>query len=234
MPPTVEKAKQEPCPTCGTIPDSSRGFWKGGELQSGGISAAESKLEVNGAPFYDDNTSYRHSCVKRCLKCGTYFLWEFDYEYLVNGTEDEITLTRLSNVEAEKRVKEVFDTIKTAENSFRAKIPTHLDALKKSSDAKAVYAAADFLSSGQSKGFDVSFAIPCLAHALAKHLHQKSGYCPGNTMLVVLYGYASNNKDHSKELLQLIESEEISTEGLEVRDLINYVKQQIEKNQKQF
>ena len=32
----------------------------------------------------------------QCPRCGTYYLYRTDYEYLVNGSEDEEFLTRLS------------------------------------------------------------------------------------------------------------------------------------------
>lgn len=44
----------------------------------------------------------RKSILKQCQECGTYYLYETDYEYLVNGTEDEEFLTRLSDEEAKK------------------------------------------------------------------------------------------------------------------------------------
>lgn len=36
----------------------------------------------------------------QCPLCGGFYLYETDYEYLVNGSEDEQTLTRLSVGEA--------------------------------------------------------------------------------------------------------------------------------------
>ena len=38
--------------------------------------------------------------LEQCPECGTYYLYETDYEYLVNGTEDEEFLTRLTEAEA--------------------------------------------------------------------------------------------------------------------------------------
>ncbi len=49
-------------------------------------------------------TGSRELKVMRCPGCGAWFLYETDYEYLVNGSEDEQTLTRLSSEEAEKRL----------------------------------------------------------------------------------------------------------------------------------
>lgn len=41
--------------------------------------------------------SARQKLLQRCPACGTYYLYETDYEYLVNGSEDEQTLTRLTD-----------------------------------------------------------------------------------------------------------------------------------------
>ena len=38
--------------------------------------------------------------LKQCPECGTYYLYRTDYEYLVNGSEDEEVLTRLKPEEA--------------------------------------------------------------------------------------------------------------------------------------
>lgn len=43
--------------------------------------------------------------LKRCPQCGTYYLYRTDYEYLVNGTEDEEFLTRLTDEQAAEYLK---------------------------------------------------------------------------------------------------------------------------------
>lgn len=42
--------------------------------------------------------------VKRCPICGTCYSYDFSYEYLVNGSEDEALLTRLTPEEAAARL----------------------------------------------------------------------------------------------------------------------------------
>jgi hypothetical protein len=44
--------------------------------------------------------SDRRREVRRCPACGTCYLFETDFEYLVGGSEDEQQLTRLSDAEA--------------------------------------------------------------------------------------------------------------------------------------
>jgi len=45
-------------------------------------------------------SSSRAKILKQCPFCSTYYLYETDYEFLINGTEDEQTLTRLTHSEA--------------------------------------------------------------------------------------------------------------------------------------
>ena len=54
-----------------------------------------------------DSTSYRHWCLKRCPQCNTYYHWDFTYDYYVNGTEDEITFTRLEDKDVQMWMEKV-------------------------------------------------------------------------------------------------------------------------------
>ncbi|MBL8058202.1 MAG: hypothetical protein JNK29_15965 [Anaerolineales bacterium] len=38
--------------------------------------------------------------LQRCPQCGTYYLYRTDYEFLVNGSEDEEFLSRLTDAQA--------------------------------------------------------------------------------------------------------------------------------------
>jgi hypothetical protein len=44
--------------------------------------------------------SNRKLQLQRCPQCETYYLYRTDYEFLVNGSEDEEELTRLTDEEA--------------------------------------------------------------------------------------------------------------------------------------
>ena len=44
--------------------------------------------------------SSRKLQLRRCPQCDTYYLYQTDYEFLVNGSEDEETLTRLTEEQA--------------------------------------------------------------------------------------------------------------------------------------
>ncbi len=50
--------------------------------------------------------SSRKLQLQQCPKCSTYYRYRTDYEYLVNGSEDEEYLTRLSDEEAAEYLKQ--------------------------------------------------------------------------------------------------------------------------------
>ena len=50
--------------------------------------------------------SSRKLQLQQCLECGTYYLYRTDYEFLVNGSEDEEYLTRLSEEEVAEYLKQ--------------------------------------------------------------------------------------------------------------------------------
>lgn len=59
------------------------------------VAVRERYLTIVGAPHFTDRSD-RGRCVKRCPLCGTHYLWESSYEYLVNGaSESEESLSRL-------------------------------------------------------------------------------------------------------------------------------------------
>ena len=45
-------------------------------------------------------TGGRGEELRRCASCGAWFRWQLTYEFYVNGSEEEETLTRLSEEEA--------------------------------------------------------------------------------------------------------------------------------------
>ena len=53
---TEKKTDYKKCSICRNIPDRSEGYWKGGDLISSDLPKAGNKLEVVGAPFYNDTT----------------------------------------------------------------------------------------------------------------------------------------------------------------------------------
>ena len=99
MPPTLENEKpHSACAICSELSEQEHAYQKyGWEQDDTYLPAAASKLEV--ARDFRPNDS-RKLQLKRCPECGTYYLYQTDYEYLVNGSEDEEVLTRLSEEQA--------------------------------------------------------------------------------------------------------------------------------------
>ena len=100
------------CKICNPISHDSDGFWVGGEFRGGDLHTNTALLEIVGAPHFNDSTSYRHWCLKKCSKCKSHYLWECNYEFLVPASEDEIWLTRLSEIEKERWLEVVEEYIK--------------------------------------------------------------------------------------------------------------------------
>lgn len=87
-----------PCSICSTLADEEAAYQKyGWEEQNTQLPAAAGKLNVvKDFRPYDS----RALQLKQCPECDTYYLYRTDYEYLVNGSEDEKYLTRLTTQQA--------------------------------------------------------------------------------------------------------------------------------------
>src|SRR5262245_46978905 len=89
---------QEHCGICSYLADQEMAFQKHGhEADNSYLPAAAGGLIVvkDFKPY-----SSRQLQLKRCPECGTYYLYQTDYEFLVNGSEDEESLTRLTEEQA--------------------------------------------------------------------------------------------------------------------------------------
>ena len=90
----------ENCSICSTLKDKEYAFQKYG-WDEDNTSLPESAYKLQMIADFNPNSS-RAKCLKQCPECKTYYLYESDYEYLVNGTEDEQTLRRLTDEEAKE------------------------------------------------------------------------------------------------------------------------------------
>lgn len=84
------------CGLCSRLPDTDYAFSKYG-WPDHDVSMSPDSIHLTdvdkGKPGYDD----RHHLLQ-CPECGTYYKYDYTYEYLVNGSEDEETITRLTPV----------------------------------------------------------------------------------------------------------------------------------------
>ena len=91
-------APHKQCKTCSSLKDQENAYQKyGWEQDSTYLPAAARQLLV-----IVDLRPYgsRKLQLQQCPECGTYYLYTTDYEYLVNGSEDEENLTRLTEEQA--------------------------------------------------------------------------------------------------------------------------------------
>jgi len=95
-----ENKRWEACETCKHLKDWSRGEQKGGRPEWDTSLPAEANQLVLVRDLKPD--SARLHQLLRCARCGTYYLYWTEYEFLVGGSEDTQTLERLSDEAAEK------------------------------------------------------------------------------------------------------------------------------------
>lgn len=199
------------CTICETIPDKSYAFWKGGDLQSSTLPDSEAKLEIIGAPIYDASTSHSHSIIKRCPACGTCYKWDFEYEYLVNGSEDEINLTRLSQKNGEEEVKKVIQDVRMQNAQLRAEGVAKALRLDENPGDKEFKDVADFFRYNQLvKGFDISYVIKYLVNVLVNHTHLNKN-CVGNILYYILLDHAEKKEKNNEKILNLLLSDKLTT-----------------------
>jgi len=88
------------CRICSNLSDYENAYQKfGWEENNTYLPAAASQLNTiqNLHPF-----DSRELQLQQCPECGTYYLYKYDYEFLVNGSEDEECLIRLTFSQAVK------------------------------------------------------------------------------------------------------------------------------------
>ncbi|MHB1355567.1 MAG: hypothetical protein ACYCZF_06290 [Anaerolineae bacterium] len=82
------------CSICAQLAEEEYAYQKyGSDIDNSSLPAAADSLIL-----IKDFSPYgsRRLQLERCPECGTHYLYRTDYEYLVNGSEDEQFLTRLS------------------------------------------------------------------------------------------------------------------------------------------
>ena len=96
-------ASHQPCGICSSLKDEEYALQKyGAEERDTHLPAAAGFLIV--LRDFAPNSS-RKLQIRQCPGCGTYYRYKTDYEYLVNGSEDEEFLTRLTQKQAEDYLK---------------------------------------------------------------------------------------------------------------------------------
>jgi hypothetical protein len=87
-----------PCRICSNLAEHESAFQKYGHPDDDTFLPAA----ANDLIIVKDFTPYgsRKLQLRQCPQCGTYYQYKTDYEFLVNGSEDEEYLTRLTEEQA--------------------------------------------------------------------------------------------------------------------------------------
>src|SRR3954451_781823 len=89
---------QDQCHICASLAEYESAFQKYGHAADNTFlpAASQDLIVVRDFKPYDS----RKLQLWRCPHCGTYYCYQTDYEFLVNGSEDEEYLTRLTEDQA--------------------------------------------------------------------------------------------------------------------------------------
>ena len=110
-----DDAPHKQCPSCATLRDEEYAYQKYGWEQDNSYlppAAADLRVVRDLRPYGSRNLQ-----LQQCPECGTYYLYRTDYEYLVNGTEDEEFLTRLTPEQAAGYLAPLEDDLRTNESA---------------------------------------------------------------------------------------------------------------------
>jgi hypothetical protein len=216
----VDAETWKECTICRNIPQFSSEFWKGGELDGKGLPRESLKLEIVGAPYFDDSTSSSNACIKRCPKCGSCYRWHTQYEYLVNGSEDDMSLTRLSDAEGKQAVQQVLNEVKRAKQRFQDEARVHVQSMDPIANQQKVKAAVDFFYHHQLLyNEDISLAVPLLVTALVNHGHHARKCEAGQSLYWLLHEYIKIGTMRANAVLDLLKDVDMTTSPPEVHDL---------------
>ena len=86
------------CTICAQLQDEEYGYQKYGRDEDD-LFLPEAASRLVTLKDFKPNSS-RKLLLQQCPECGAYYLYTSDYEYLVNGTEDEEFLRRLTAADA--------------------------------------------------------------------------------------------------------------------------------------
>lgn len=180
--------KWKKCSICRSIPDRVGEFWSGGELESDPLPEAVGKLQVVG-----ENTSSSTPRLKVCPTCGTYYRWEYKYEYLPHGSEEEYILTRLSDRAGKAEAKRLIRVIEQARKEFQDRIGNLVRVLENNPKQEEMEWAASELRDARRMGLDITDGVELIVKALRTHQHQEEPICAGYELVEVLNDMAIEN-----------------------------------------
>lgn len=128
-----------------------------------------------------------------------------EYEYLVNGSEDDISLTRLSDEEGQVAAQDALETINKAREHFMEQSKRILDELERGEGWNRIRSTSSHFSYHWIKGFDIGFAMPRLVEALARHPHAEKD-CPGTWLCWLIKDYALRTPGQARSIRAILDT----------------------------
>jgi hypothetical protein len=98
LPNPVSDTPPRPCSICSDLSNQEHAAQKWGWEEDNTYLPAAANQLITVRDFRPYGS--RKLRLQQCPECGGYYLYQTDYEYLVNGSEDEETLTRLTQEQA--------------------------------------------------------------------------------------------------------------------------------------
>jgi hypothetical protein len=204
--PPAQASPHASCEICSMIPDRLCSTSKGDERWGDPIPAAVGRLAIVGAPYYDCDTSGSNRALHKCPLCGSFYWWEFEYEYLAGGSEDTTVYTRLDQETGARLERECLAHVAAARERSDLEAKEHVAAIVASPDAETIGRAARFAWQARRWGFDVdlSGAIPVLVQHLFG-LPADAGLAGLRSDLVrLIVPWIGESPQRAREVLRLI------------------------------
>lgn len=218
-----ERSVHESCEICRSIPDRVSNTTKGDETYGEPLPAAVGKLLVVGAPYFDDDTSHSNRALHKCPLCGTFYWWEFAYEYLAGGSEDSTTFTRLDPETGARTERECLAEVEAARTRDRRKAAEHAAALAASTDDETLLAATSFAYWSRQRGFDVevdlSAALPGLVDKLVRLPPEGGRAVVRSDLADLLARWVGESPERAREVLRFVRSSGVEEPSREARIL---------------
>lgn len=198
------------CEICRTIPDRVSNTTKGDETWGDPLPPAVGRLLVVGAPVYDTDTSHSNRALHKCPLCGTFYWWEFEYEYLAGGSEDSTVFTRLDPEAGARLERDCLDHVAAALERDRVEAAEHAAALVASTDDETILAASSFAFWSRQRGFavdlDLSGALPALVDRLVRLPKEGGRAVLRSDLPDLLLRWVGESRERAQDVLRHVRS----------------------------
>lgn len=219
LPPVNPDEPFRHCSICQTLPEYVRVFWKGNELQTEPAPSAFYDFPTIGAPMFSANAGHTNHSLVQCPECETYYSWDFEYEFLVYGSEDELTISRLTPTDGRAKAFEVSNQVAAHKKDFYTKAPALLEKLNGPNPMGYIGDVVHyFYYEGLNKGCDIEFALPQLVLFL-QHLNPKN--FTAFDIRAMLRSVAKKNKEQRQWVESLLLDQDLDVNDPQIKKIFD-------------